>query len=98
MLAPAVEQAWLFPRSNRESLGVNDMRILTAVLGAVTAITLLSGCAYDQRYDTYGYGYGNGYSNGYYYDGDRYDRSNYYGRYDRNCWYDRDGYRRCVRR
>ena len=70
------------------------MRMLTAVLGAVTAMTLLSGCAYD-RYDRYGYGYG--YDNGGYY-GDRYDRFYSYGRYDRDCWYDRDGDRRCVRR
>ena len=76
------------------------MRILAAALGAVTAITLLAGCAYDNTYDRYGYGYGNG--NGYYgdrsYYGDRYGQSNYYGRYDRNCWLDRDGYRHCVRR
>jgi hypothetical protein len=74
------------------------MRMLTAALGAITAITLLSGCAYD-NYDRYGYGYGNG--NGYYGDrtyGDRYSQPNYYGRSDRDCWLDRDGYRHCVRR
>jgi hypothetical protein len=71
--------------------------MLAAALGAVTAITLLSACAYDGN-DRYGYGYGNGtYGNGSYY-GDRYDRSNYYGRYDRECWYDRSGYRHCARR
>jgi hypothetical protein len=64
------------------------MKVLAAVLGAVTAITLLSGCAYDNRY---AYGYGTGYY------GDRYDRT-YYGRYDRDCWYDRYGDRHCVRR
>jgi hypothetical protein len=71
--------------------------MLAAALGAVTAITLLSGCAYD-RYDRYGYGYDNGYNGGYYNGGDRYDRSNYYGRDNRDCWIDRDGDRHCVRR
>jgi len=72
------------------------MRMLAAAVGAVTAIMLLSGCAYD-RYDRYGYGYGNGYYGDRAY-GDRYGQSNYYGRYDRDCWLDRDGYRHCVRR
>jgi hypothetical protein len=87
MLGPAYEKG--------RCTGVDAMKTLAAVLGAVTAITLLSGCAYDNRYDRYGYGYG--YSDRYYY-GDRYDRPNYYGRYDRDCWYDRDGDRHCVRR
>ena len=71
------------------------MRMLPTVLGALTAITLLSGCAYD-GYDRYGSGYGNsyGYGSGSYY-GDRYDRSYSYGGYDRNCYYDRAGYRHC---
>ena len=74
------------------------MRMLVAALGAATAITLLSGCAYD-RNDQYGYGYGNSYDygSGYNY-GDRYNGSNYYGRYDRECRYDRYGERHCYRR
>jgi len=66
------------------------MRMLTAALGAATAIALLSGCAYD-RYDHYSYGYGRG---GSYY-GDRYDRYDS-GRYDRDCWLDRYGDRHCA--
>ena len=65
------------------------MKMFAAALGAVTAITLLAGCAYDNRY---AYGYGDRYSYG-----DRYDRSSY-GSFDRECWYDRSGYRHCVRR
>jgi len=65
------------------------MRMLAAALGAATAIVLLSGCAYD-RYDRYSYGYGNGYY------GTQY--GGYYDRYDRNCWSDRYGNRRCERR
>jgi len=71
---------------------LNAMKILAAALAAATAITVLSGCAYDNRYDRYGYGYGDNYYGG------QYDRPNYYGRYDRECWYDRSGDRHCARR
>jgi uncharacterized protein YceK len=61
--------------------------MLAAVLGAATAIALLSGCA--SGYDRYAYGYGPG---GYY--GGRY--VSYSDRYG-NCWYDRFGEKVCVR-
>ena len=67
------------------------MRMLTTALAAAVAIALLSGCAY-RTYDRASYGYGNDYSYG-----DRYDRYDY-GRYDRDCWYDRYGDRHCMRR
>jgi hypothetical protein len=88
----------------RKLYGVKAMKMLAAALGAMTAITLLSGCAYDNSYaygysgDRYAYGYGYngsryayGYNGGRYYYGDRYS-GGYYGR---GCWYDRYGFRYC---
>jgi len=58
------------------------MKTLATALGALTAVVLLSGCAY-HSYDRYAYGYGRGY----------YGNPNYYG----NCWVDRYAVRHCVR-
>jgi len=85
---PARKQAYRVLRSENDIMEVRTMKILAAILGAVTATALLSGCTYDRRYDLYGYGYGHDrYLDGYGY-GRRYDRYGYgygygprYGRY-----------------